>query len=217
MESKFADALACGREYMLAKVANLPIPSRRGPDFIQCASVANCEESEQALRQFYKRFGELSPGMDPGVDPNQWYAIIIALRSHWWYWRKPQRDSRHRRPLSVSVQLRGGKTREISINDMDDASAWATGILNRNSLAIEVDFSSGRISVKPQTLLDWLVLSLIECRRNLSVCANKGCRTPFFVKPRSRSRYCSEPCSTEASQNRKRRWEKANRGVGKKR
>jgi hypothetical protein len=147
----------------------------------------------------------------PGITGDEWYVHVITFRYHW-YWRQEKRDPRHRRPLFLSAQLRE-ESRELSINEMDDASAWATCRLNRNYLRIEVDFPSGRINVRPSTLVDWLVLSLIECRRNLAICARESCPTPYFVKTHPRTRYCSPTCFAAAREAGQRRWEKENRSV----
>ena len=149
------------------------------------------------------------------VLANDRYSTVLLFRYHW-HWRRPERDQRIRRALLPALQLRGDG-RELSINEMDDASASATSWLNRHGLRVEVDFPSGRINLRPETLLDWLVLSLIECRRNLAICANENCPTPYFVKTHPRARYCSLSCSGVARQAGQRRWEQANRSADSKR
>src|SRR6516164_4474376 len=118
MEPKNIEAIARGREYMLARFANLPIPCRGGPQFIQCASVTDCAVADRAVQEFCDQFSELSPGMGPHVDMIEWHKMVISFRSHWCYWKETRRDPRHRRPLSYSVQLRG-EGRELTINDPD--------------------------------------------------------------------------------------------------
>jgi len=210
MNGKNVEAMGRGREYMLARFANLPLPGSITPKFLEQPS-GDLATAEKALCEFRSEFGELGPE----ITGDKWYVYLITFR-YQWYWRQANRNPEHRRPLSISIHLRG-KKRRLSINEMDDASAWATSILNRNNLDVEVDFPSGRINLRPNTLIDWLVLSLIECRRKLTICANGSCRKPYFVKTHPRDRYCCKDCSDMGRQVGQQRWEQANRSAGAKR
>src|SRR5258708_3110277 len=72
--------------------------------------------------------------------------------------------------------------------------------------AIIPDFTSGRISLKPRNLLDWLVQSLLECRNNLAICERKDCSTRYFIKSHPRQRFCSAPCADTVRETKKKAW-----------
>ena len=192
MDKKNQEALAYGREYMLAKLANLSSPTS--------------PQDTKPAEEFKHQFGELYPNLDLVV----YQRFALSFRYHWmWKKRKP--------------------------HEQMDTSAWVANVLNRR-LAIttegqdrlvyhdpsappvlEVDFPSGRFKFRPETLLDWLVLSLLECRQNLAICERKECPTPCFVKTHPRAKYCSEACFQHSRLEQKNQWWRENRSKGAKR
>jgi hypothetical protein len=213
MDTKNLEAMSRGREYMLAKFANLPFPAIPGtvsPRFIESPCVQDAAVAQEAVNEFRRQFGDLSPQ----IEPNTWHRFVLSFRYHW-HWRRPEADRQVRRrniPLSFRMQAGSHEKQQI---DMDDPSAWSTNLLNLHALKIEVDFSSGRITITPQTLLDWLVLSLIECRRGLAICAREACATSYFVKTHPRTKYCSIECFHLERERGQKEWERANRGTHK--
>ena len=146
----------------------------------------------------------------PGIQVRDLFLHIKSFRYHW-HWRTNAPGCKAvRRPLSFSLGKQAARQKKDQ-NDFDDASAWATNMLSGRALELEIDFPSGRAEVKPKTLLDWLVWSLIECRRRLAICANRGCMAPYFVKPHPRAKYCSVACSEIGRQIGQRRWEESHR------
>jgi len=201
----FEAVLSRGQEYMLARFANLPIPGKGKLAYLQ-RPYADQVDARRQLRAFITEFGPLDSRVS---DENVMYFWILAFRNAW-YWRGAQRDPKNRRPISAALRLKGVAPRK-EFNTMSDPSAFATAVLAQRHQELECDFESGRITVIPASLFAWLVLSLIELRRNLALCARKGCRTPYFVKTHSRSLYCSTLCSSEARQAGQRKWEESNR------
>jgi hypothetical protein len=205
MDLKYIQAIHRGREYMLGRFANLRIVG--GVGRLEAPSAPNHRAARRAMQEFTREFGRLSPRM----GARDRYLMILQFRLQW-YWEKQRSDPALRRRLLASLKLK--ETQELSINEMDDASAWATTFLNGRHLRIEVDFPSARISLIPETLLDWLVLSLMACRRNLAICANQACQKPYFVKTHPRRKYCSDECSAVGREAGQRRWEKVKRAKG---
>lgn len=196
---------ATGREYMLARFANLPLLGKNQVEMIRFPYTMNERLSEMKLTEFREEFGELYPG----IRRRDWYNFIMEFR-YYWYWK---RGSAHtvglRRPLKLRLAKPGAILKEF--NAMDDPSAWATTMLNGRVLELKVDFPAGRIDIRPNTLLDWLVLSFIDCRLRLAICANEECGTPYFVKIHPRTRYCSTACSGIGRQKGQRKWEEEHR------
>jgi hypothetical protein len=213
MDTKNLEAMGRGREYMLAKFANLPLPAIPGtvsPNFIELPCVKDAVIAQKAVDEFREQFGDLSPD----IEPSDWYRFVLSFRYHW-HWRRAEADRQvRRRNIPLSFRMQAGSQEKQQI-DMDDASAWSTNILNLHALKIEVDFSSGRITIRPQTLLDWLVLSMIECRRGLAICAREACATPYFVKTHPRTKYCSIRCFQLERERGQKEWERVNRGTHK--
>jgi hypothetical protein len=218
LNEKNLEAMSRGREYMLARIANLPIPLRTSsPElaYMRSPFSEDWETTTERVSEFIRRFGELAPG----IRPDNFYRFVVGFRFHW-KWRQGKNGTvrSKRYPVSLSLERKGRKERPQI--ELDDASAWATNILNRRILSgddlgpnpvLDVDFSTGRVMVKPETLLDWLVWSLMECRTRLAICQRKGCATPFFVKSHPRNRYCSPECSHQEREIKKAKWEKSNR------
>jgi hypothetical protein len=204
MDAKNIEAMARGREYMLAKFANLPLPGTIRSKFVEGPCEDNMASADASVDAFRSQFGDLCPG----VAKDEWYGLILSFR-YQWHWRVRRTGDRSlRRNLSSSIQMRGAIKKHF---EMDDESAWGTNLLNRSNLPIAVDFFSGQITVTPETLLDWLVLSLIACRRNLAICASIRCKAPYFVKIHPRTRYCSLECFASGRLRGQREWEKAKR------
>jgi hypothetical protein len=206
MDANNLQAMSRGREYMLAKFANLPLPASVSPKFIELPCVPDVVVAQKAVDGFREQFGDLSPD----IEASDWYRFVLTFRYHW-HWRRAEANGQvRRRNILLSFRMEAGSQEKQQI-EMDDASAWSTNILNFRAPKIEVDFSSGRITLRPQTLLDWLVLSLIECRRSLSICAREECATPYFVKTHPRTKYCSIDCFNLARERGQKEWETANR------
>jgi hypothetical protein len=210
---------------MLAKFANLPVLGRpERPDLVYMGSPCtvdlkpeskdiheHIEIATRAAEEFREHYGDLAPGIIPPAYEN----FVVPFRYHW-KWTRDGRGALRSRRYPVMVTLDRTGSGEKPQTELGDASAWARNILNRRAgfdylgpkPALDVDFAKGRITVIPETLLDWLVLSLMECRTRLAICKRKRCVTPFFVKDHPKNKYCSPECSALAHDGQKREWEK---------
>jgi hypothetical protein len=193
MDLKNVDALTYGPEYMLGKFANLP--DKPG-------------ESKPA-EEFFERFGELFPGLDPG---NYW-VDVSDFRKAW-----HAKSSSERNVVGSKLTHIFNRSLRTHVKLRPRTDGFDIGILvgdPRYYPAVTVDFSSGKVTVSPTgTLLDWLAYALVECRRRLGICERGGCTTPYFVKLHPRARYCSENCFHQSRQQKKAQWWQDNRGKG---
>ena len=197
MDSKNAEAITYGPEYMLAKFANLP--DKPG-------------DSEPA-KEFRERCGDVFPGLYP-----EKYWVDVGEFRKAWHAKKPLERG------AVGRYLSNLFSRNLRFHVKSDYAEWLErggtgpgphGILSGDARyypAVKVDFSSGKVSPTSATLLDWLASSLLECRHRLGICEREGCSTPFFVKDHPRRRYCSEDCFRQSRQGKKNQWWKDHRG-----
>lgn len=204
MNDKLLQAMGRGREYMLAAFANLPIPGHSKPAFLEAPCTEDSTHALSAMRAFQREFGELYPG----ATELDWVVHILQFRYQWRWKANQAATGPSRRGLTANTNLASNRRPHFA---MDDPSAWATAFLRKRPLPIDVDFPTGKLTVVPETVLDWLVLSMIACRRNLSICANPGCQTPYFVKTHPRAIFCSLDCSAAGRARSQREWEKAKR------
>jgi hypothetical protein len=206
MKGKNLAALSRGRDYMLARFANLPVPGETiDPPEIARPCVKTEAEWERALRTFRQEFGDLHPG----IPPSRWANFVLAFRYHWLPIARIARGahvSTSRARLRVQLSPADGIGTK-NINEMDDPSAFASSVLALCSRPMVVDFFSARLETAPDTLLHWLLLWFIQRRRNLAYCALESCAHPYFVKARAKNKYCSEQCATLAEQLVERRYE----------
>jgi len=180
MDSKNAQALAYGAEYLLSKFVNLP------------DSPANTEPA----REFQTLFGDLYPGLAPA---RYWVHVFIFRRI--WKWRD--------RP--AGAQDAGAYIRNIFNRDLAQMPETETANDPRFRPAMTVDFAAGKITVVPETLLDYLAASLLVHNNDLACCERRKCRHPYFVKTHSRQRFCSHECANSVRQRKKQQWWRDNR------
>jgi hypothetical protein len=220
VDVKHLQALSRGREYMLARIANLPIPfQRKGPRELALPVDGDEARATEAVEAFRAEFGDLYPGM----EVFQYWSYIFNFRHHW-KWRSLRasllpKEARSRRGKRTGMSVERHLGAETNQSELNDVNAWCTNIWNRRGEedlsrppAIEVDFASGHLRIIPETLLDWLILHFMECRRNLAICAREHCETPYFVKIHARTKYCSPSCFHLHRAAQQARWEQENRG-----
>jgi hypothetical protein len=74
---------------------------------------------------------------------------------------------------------------------------------------IRADWRQSSLHVWPNTLADVVWLTLLQHSQRLGICENKDagdCPTPYFLKYRPSTRFCSEACALTAQRESKRRW-----------
>jgi hypothetical protein len=216
MDNENLKALREGAVNMLARFANLPMPFvASSPNFVHSPQDGDEAQARKSLAGFVVKFGHLHPGVD---DISRYWSYVSNFRYHW-RWRS-QRTSPSDGQPTVSF-LRRKESTKIDAIEQDDASDWITNIWNRRGnrslgppLDLEVDFSSGRTRIIPETLLDWLVLKLMDYRYDLAICPRLGCTTPYFVKTPQYKKYCSRECFLLQRAAQKEDWEERNRSNG---
>jgi hypothetical protein len=77
--------------------------------------------------------------------------------------------------------------------------------------AFLIDPVSCEVKFVPDTLLDYLLKSLLEYRNMLAVCKRSACPHRLFVKDYPREKYCSEECSGRVRRKQKRQWARKTR------
>jgi|SRR6516162_204722 hypothetical protein len=78
-------------------------------------------------------------------------------------------------------------------------------IAQMRDFAISADIGGRGLTVKVRDEIDRLVYTFIRCLRRVALCNNERCRKPF-VKPTSKTSYCSKACKKGADKENKRRW-----------
>ena len=76
--------------------------------------------------------------------------------------------------------------------------------------ALGIDFSAGRIRVKPETLLDAFALALLTYKDKLGFCQRDGCSHPYILKSHARQRFCAG-CAKVVRARKKEEWWAKNR------
>ncbi len=71
---------------------------------------------------------------------------------------------------------------------------------------IGIDWKHGTFVYRPQTVLQQALNYLLRHSRKAKVCANPDCQAPYFIAPRSNTRYCSSDCVEAMQQQAKKEW-----------
>ena len=71
---------------------------------------------------------------------------------------------------------------------------------------IGIDLRHKRFEYRPQTLLQDALYYLLGNFDKAKVCANPDCPAPFFIAPRSNTKFCSTECVEEIRREAKRAW-----------
>lgn len=180
MDSKNAQALTYGAEYLLSKFVNLP----------------DSPDNAEPAREFQGLFGDLYSGLDPSR-----YWVHVFIFRNIWKWRD--------RP--AGAQDAGVYVRNVFNRELAGMPETGTAADPRFRPALTVDFAAGRIAVVPDTLLDFLALSVLVHNNDLAYCERRKCPHPYFVKTHSRQRFCSHECANSVRQKKKERWWRDNR------
>jgi hypothetical protein len=71
---------------------------------------------------------------------------------------------------------------------------------------IGIDLRHKRFEYRPQTLLQEALYYLFKNFDKAKVCANPDCPAPYFIAPRSNTKFCSAACVEEIRREAKRAW-----------
>jgi hypothetical protein len=190
MDDKNLEALTYGPKWMLAKFANL------------------CTDSTSAdVQEFCETYGDLYPGWDADSARDLYAYYVGGFQLAW--------DAKNRATRAlVSKFITDIFEQDILAVVMRGATAEKLGRDPDNPEsrpAIVADFESGKITVRPRTLLDWLAKSLLDYRDELAICKRENCENPYFVKTHARQRFCSPSCANQVRKQKKERWWAKNR------
>ncbi len=196
MDARNWELIGLGEEEALWKFASLPI-------------------EKAAAEGFCRDWGELYPG----VTPRECLGFVKVFQ---WAWRATTDDEKE----SVSQNITAIFERDTSLlrrlppfkrhqaPAKSGEIAWG-GLPNLDDPgrrpAVVADFTTGTVTVKPRTLLDWLAKWLLQYRDSLAICERKGCTTAYYVKTHPRQRFCTPKCADSARQQKKKQWWAENR------
>ena len=71
---------------------------------------------------------------------------------------------------------------------------------------IAVDWKRREFVYRPQTLLQEALHYFMQASSKAKVCANPDCPAPYFIAPRTNTRYCSGDCLQSVQREAKRAW-----------
>jgi hypothetical protein len=74
---------------------------------------------------------------------------------------------------------------------------------------VAVDLRHRRFEYRPQTLLQEALYFLLQNLDKAKVCGNPDCPTPYFIAPRSNTKFCSDGCVEEIKREAKLAWWKS--------
>src|SRR6267142_4344520 len=146
MDEKNKAAIAHGPEWMLAKFANL-------------GSLEDLDD----VTKFQSCYGEL----ETGLSEHGCRTVVCWFRIAW---GAETLEEKQRVTRLLGTQL---------------AAKYASGlILNVPGIPKEFvpspkvipDFGAGKLRIEPESLLHWLVMSLLACRNRLARCERKDCK-----------------------------------------
>lgn len=144
--------------------------------------------------QFQQRWGDLYPGLVPA----DYWGYVQIFRQIWTAKTAKETEAARLHIARIFEREPGLPT----TLDVDDPTLRPATVL---------DYQTGKVTIRPRTLLDWLAKALLEHKGKmaghaLAICARKDCPHRYFVKTHSRLRHCSEECSHVAELDRKNRW-----------
>jgi hypothetical protein len=194
MDAKNIAALDNGPEWMLAKFTNL-----------------RADGPSTDVQEFYEKYGDLYPGLGADAAARKRYSYFVS--GFQFAWGAKNRTAKEIVSKFITdiferdiTAEKLGLLRASPFDDPDDPESRPV---------IDADFESGKIRVRPRTMLDQLAKWLLECRNKLAVCQWKNCETPYYVKKHPRYKYCSTSCAEKAGRERKSRWWRDSRGKNK--
>lgn len=138
-------------------------------------------------------------GLFPSLKPQDYFGYVRILQQAWT--ARTEDELR-----ATGMQLQRIFEREPGLPMRYDANE----ITSRP--AVVVDFATGRLTLKPRTLLDTLAATVLAYRDKLGHCERgSDCPHPYFIKSHARQRFCSASCADTIRKRKKSQWWKDNR------
>jgi hypothetical protein len=190
MDDKNLEALTYGPKWMLERFANL-----------------DTESAPTDVQEFHEKYGDLYPGWGTDDMARKLYAYYVGGFQFAW----GAKNTATRELVSKFItdiferDMTAEKLRLLRVSPFDDPDD------PQSRPAVVADFESGKITVRPRTLLDWLAKSLLDYRDRLAICERENCEHAYFVKAHPRQRFCSHDCANTVRQEKKERWWAENR------
>jgi hypothetical protein len=151
--------------------------------------------SSSRAEEYERQNGELFRGLGPG----DYWGYVQIFRQAWT--AKAEDEIR-----ATGMHLQRIFERESGL----PTSYRPDDITSRP--AIEVDFATGRIALRPRTLLDVLAATLLAHRDKLGYCEREGdCPHPYYIKSHARQRFCCPSCADTIRKQKKSQWWKDHR------
>jgi hypothetical protein len=152
MDKRNKAAIKCGPERMLARFANL-------------GSLEHYED----IAEFQRRYGEI----ETGLSEHGCRTVVGMFR---WAWRAKAAEEKEgvSRLLNFMLQAKYMSGAILSVPGVPKVFVPSPRVV--------ADFGSGKLRIEPESLLHWLVMSLLACRNRLAICKHQGCKTSLYVR-----------------------------------
>jgi hypothetical protein len=214
--------------HVLARFVNSaggPAAFERTLGYVEMLTLPPTDPLAVAAKNFKQTYGELQP------ECEVWMYVdsVRVFRDAWNAKTSGEKEAVSLRLTSFLERVEDPKLPfpDVAVSFSDDPPGPATFDLGSETItipdlrpnphdprlrpAISVNIESGAITIKPRTLLDWLVKSLLECRDRLAICKREGCPHPYYVKTHARQQFCCEDCANTIRQHKKEQWWVKNR------
>lgn len=164
-----------------------PLPEYCGQDDLYlCAEFANWPSDANQVLRFTRQYGSLGPFR----EDNEQYVFSIAD------WRTSQQKLRRLWEVSVDAAERlGNRNRDFGIETF------------KVETGEDFFWTREKLVYRTKSLFRfiWIEFHCIPLDR-LRKCADKDCKTPYFVAPHLGQRYCSDLCARSAQREAKKNW-----------
>jgi len=159
-----------------------------GPEWM-LGAVTNLR-AETEVRKFREKYGELRRGF----DDSEYLDAARLFRAAW-----DATTPKEKQEMSEVLSNVFNPTPTVPTRSRMEQWVYVRP-------AVVADLTSGRLTIQPRDLFDWLAQVLIQSRNRLAHCDRKGCETPYFVKHHGKQKYCSQRCGNPSRAEGKAKW-----------
>lgn len=160
---------------------------------------ANLHSSGQAIARMQAKWPDLLPDtpqhpfkVEYRTESGETLAIDVPENLHWVLWLR-----------DLIRQLWTGNPNDVTVRELEQI--LLTGRLGVGAFVpmfapaampgiIVIDWKHRRFDYRPKTVLQRALYCLLQNSPRAKICANPDCPAPYFIAPRSNTRYCSEDC-----------------------